>query len=62
MFERRDELVHNLMMEIAENYIDEAFSTYGAQKILVAEHLGISVTELDFLSEYLGIDSGVWES
>lgn len=52
----------NLIIEkIAENYIDEAFSTYGAQKILVAEHLGISVSELNFLSKYIGIDSRVWE-
>lgn len=58
---RRDALVHSLMMEIAENYIDEAFSIYGGQKTLVAEHLGISVEELEFLSDYLGIDCGVWE-
>lgn len=55
------ELINNIMREIAENYIDEAFSTYGAQKLFVAEHLGISVEELEILSDYLGIDCGVWE-
>ena len=53
------ELINNIMREIAENYIDEAFSQWGAQKLFVAEHLGISVEELEILSDYLGIDCGV---
>ena len=55
------ELVNNIMREIAENYIDEAFSLWGAQKLFVAEHLGISIEELEMLCDYLGVDEGVWE-
>lgn len=55
------ELVNNIMREIAENYIDEAFSLWGVQKLFVAEHLGISVEELEMLCDYLGVDEGVWE-
>lgn len=51
------ELINNIMREIAENYIDEAFSQWGAQKLFVAEHLGISNDILKQKSEFAHQDN-----
>lgn len=54
-------LENPVTQSMIDEYLEECIWAYVSIITEYAEHLGISVEELEILSDYLGIDCGVWE-